>query len=488
VDREGVIRQVNSTWDEAARNNELASPESVAIGTSYLDVCPDQLRAKLRKVIEGDSLPIGLEYPSHLPERERWFLMKAAPLSWSDGGAVISHVDITSRVLTERALERREREYRSIVETMGEGLLSLDLEGRLVFANRRFCEISGYSISELRGRNTIDLLVDSAEQPAANKQVQKTLRGASTVFRTKISRKDGSERWVDVSTVPRYDSDGRIVGRLSVVSDITEKRAGEQEQERLRRQIEELNRIESLGKLAGNMAHEFNNVLMGIHPFTEVIRRLSGGNQKIQQATQFVTDAVQRGRRVSQEVLRFARPTPLERTDVEIALILRQVEQMGGGIVANAHSLAVEPSAEPWTVSVDREQILQVFTNLMINACDAMSSGGTITISVTRDRSDSRYGFGVVDQPGHYVHLVVSDTGCGMTPDQSQKIFEPMFTTKRTGTGLGLAIVHQIMTAHEGYIFVDSRPGEGTSFHLFLPLSGIAAAMETDDPIFAAGK
>lgn len=487
VDREGVIRQVNSTWDEAARNGELASPESVGVGTPYLDVCPDELREQLLKVIEGDSPPIGVEYSSHLSERERWFLMSAAPLEWSDGGAVISHVDITSRVLTEQALERREREYRSIVETMGEGLLSLDLEGRLLFANRRFCEISGYDISELRGRNIVDLLVGAAEQSAVSKQVAKALGGASFAFRTKIRSKDGSERWVDVSTVHRYDSDGRIVGRLSVVSDITEKRASEQEQERLRRQIDELNRIESLGKLAGNMAHEFNNVLMGIHPFTEVIQRLSEGNQKIEQATQFVSDAVQRGRRVSQEVLRFARPTPLERSELAIEHILGQVEQLGRGIVGKDHSLAVEPPAEPWTVSVDREQILQVFTNLMINACDAMSSGGAVTISATRDGSDSRYGFGVVDQPDRYVRLVVSDTGCGMTPDESQKIFEPMYTTKRTGTGLGLAIVHHIMTAHEGYIFVDSRPGEGTSFHLFLPLVGIAAATDTEDPIFAAG-
>lgn len=487
VDREGLIQQVNSTWDDAARNGELASPEAVGVGTSYLDVVPDDLRARLRKVIEGESLPIGVEYPSHLSKRERWFLMSAAPLEWSDGGAVISHVDITSRVLTEQALERREREYRSIVETMGEGLLSLDLEGRLLFANRRFCEITGYDVSELLGRNAVDLLIDSADQPSVRQKIEEALGGASVTFRTKIRQKDGSERWVDVSTVPRYESDGRIVGRLGVVSDITEKRASEQEQERLRRQIDELNRIESLGKLAGNMAHEFNNVLMGIHPFTEVIRRLSEGNQKIEQATQFVTDAVQRGRRVSQEVLRFARPTPLERRELAVEQILGQVEQMGRGIVGTTHSLAVEPPAEPWTISVDREQILQVFTNLIINACDAMSSGGTISISATRDGAGSRYAFGVVDQPDRYMHLVVSDTGCGMTPDESQKIFEPMFTTKRTGTGLGLAIVHHIITAHEGYIFVDSRPEEGSSFHLFLPLAGIAAAKTPQDQIFAAG-
>ncbi len=271
-----------------------------------------------------------------------------------------------------------------------------------------------------------------------------------------------------------------MIGRLSVVSDITEKRTAAQEQERLRKQIEELNRIESLGKLAGTMAHEFNNVLMGVQPFTEVIRRSAPENQKVQQATQFVVDAVQRGRRISQEILRYSRPTPPERTDVPAAEFVRKLEEFGKGIVRDKHHLLVEPCEAKGSIRIDREQFLQVFTNLMLNACDAMETDGSIEIGATVDESSTHYDFGVVSQPESYLHIAVRDTGVGMPPETAQKIFEPMFTTKRTGTGLGLAIVHQIVTAHGGLIFVETTPGKGSTFHLFLPLTNTEERQPTE--------
>ncbi|MBW3563664.1 MAG: PAS domain S-box protein [Acidobacteria bacterium] len=398
--------------------------------------------------------------------------MQVAPLTWGDRGAVISHVDISSRVLTEQALARREREYRSIVETMGEGLISLDVEGRLLSANPRFTEMVGYELDELRGHNLVDFFLDPDERDEVRKHIAIALAGSLSKFRLRIHHKEGREIWLEITTVPRFDSEGNVVGRLSVASDVTEKRAAEQEQDRLRTRIEELNRIESLGKLAGNMAHEFNNVLMGIQPFTEVIRRSSYGNEKVDRATDFIVEAVQRGRHISQEILRFARPTPPERTELEVNTLLMQVEQAGRGIVNGSHELAIEPMGERATISADRDQLVQIFTNLLLNAKAAMEHGGRIRIRARRDDPSTHSEAGVIDHPQRYVHLEISDTGCGMPPEVTQKIFEPMFTTKRTGTGLGLAIVHQIVTAHHGYIFVESELGEGTTFHLFLPLSG----------------
>ena len=485
VDQSGVIRHVNSAWEEFALENGLDSVTDVGVGTSYLSVCPDDVRDKLIEVINGARSSFSIEYPCHSPKERRWFLMQVAPLTWGDRGAVISHVDISSRVLTEQALERREREYRSIIETMGEGLMSLDREGRLLFANRRFIEMVGYELVELRGRNMVDFFIAPAERDEIREQIAITLAGRPTGFQAAIHHKDGREIWIEVSTTPRFDSEGTVVGRLSVVSDITEKRAAEQEQNRLRTQIEELNRIESLGKLAGTMAHEFNNVLMGIQPFTEVIRRSAPGNEKVDQATQFIGDAVQRGRRVSQEILRFARPTPLERTELEVNTLLEHIERAGRGIVNGTHELMIESFVESATICADREQLLQIFTNLILNATAAMEPRGLIRIRARRDDPSSRYEFGVIDHPERYLHLEVSDTGCGMPSDVTQKVFEPMFTTKRTGTGLGLAIVHQIVTAHNGYVFVESEVGEGTTFHLFLPFNEGAVPDERGELIRA---
>jgi two-component system, cell cycle sensor histidine kinase and response regulator CckA len=420
-----------------------------------------------------------------------WVMLTLTAIRQEEGvPAYLSAVvqDITSRIVAEQALERREREYRSLVETMSEGLLNLDLEGRLLFANQRFCAMTGYELSELEGKNMVDFFIDPEEQSSVKEKVAVALRGEPSGFQARIHHRDGHEIWIEVSTVPRVNREGEVIGRLSVVSDVTGRRQSEQEQQRLRTQIEELNRIESLGKLAGNMAHEFNNVLMGIQPFTEVIRRLSPGNEKIDQAAQFIFDAVQRGQRVSQEILRFARPAPPERTEMDVDDLLDRVAKVGGGIVGSSHRLLIEAMDQRLRFTIDREQLIQVFTNLMINARDAMEPGGTITIRTECDPAGAKYPFGVVDHPERFVHITFSDTGPGIPPEIGNRIFEPMFTTKRTGTGLGLAIAHQIVTTHEGFIFLDSEIGTGTTFHLFLPLTVGHDVQGEDRMVSSAGS
>jgi two-component system, cell cycle sensor histidine kinase and response regulator CckA len=471
LDREGTVRHVNAAWDDPELPHSPAPGAPVGIGSSYLATCPPEVSEPLRSILEGSADSVAIEYPCPFEERAKWFLMKAAPLVWSERGAVVSRIDITSRVLAEQKLARRELEYRSLVDTMSDGLLDIDVDGRLLFANLRFCEMIGYEPSDLVGEDLIDMLIPPSEQSRVREHGERAIKGSASSFQTPVVHRDGREIWIEVRTAPRFNSAGEVAGRLSVVSDITESRASEQEQDRLRKQIEELNRIESLGKLAGTMAHEFNNVLMGILPFTEVIRRSAEGNEKIQQAAQFIAGAVDRGQRISQEILRFARPMPLERSEIGIDALLREVEQTGQGVVGTRHHLKVDRANGIGKIAADREQLLQVFTNLTINARDAMDPGGTVCISVSRDETDTRYGFGVIDHPERYVHVAVSDTGNGIAPEIIHHIFEPMFTTKRTGTGLGLAIVYQIIKAHDGCIFAESNPGEGTTMHLFLPLS-----------------
>ena len=479
LDRHGVIARVNEAWNRFATRNGITDMRLVGVGASYLDVCPPDLREKLVEVIEGKG-SVSLEYPCHSDVKERWFLMKAEPLDADPGGAVVSHLDVTERRIAQNELEQSAREYRAIVETMGEGLVTLDRDGRILFANQKMGMLLGLDVSELVGRPITDFAAD----PEAAREIKKRITNPETTFEyeNRLRRIDGRELCVYVTSVPRYDLGGLLTGRLSVMRDITDQVAAEEEQHRLHAQLEEMNRIESLGKLAGTMAHEFNNVLMAIQPFVDVINRTAPpDNTDIRTATRFIGDAVNRGRNVSQAVLRYARPASPSRALVRVPELLQDAGEIGRGIVGTKHAVRVDSRTDE-SIAVDREQLIQVFTNLIINARDAMTHGrGTISISATRDPDGTTYSFAVINHPNQFIHFAVADQGSGIPKEMVNRVFEPMVTTKRTGTGLGLAVTHQIITAHGGRVFAESHEGEGTTIHIFLPITGPASGENRAD-------
>ncbi|MDX1585058.1 MAG: PAS domain S-box protein, partial [Thermoanaerobaculia bacterium] len=417
VGPEGRIRMVNDAWEEFALSNGLDSMASVGIGSSYLDVCPPDIADELKGVITGDRTSLSMEYPCHAPDEKRWFLMEAVPLETAEGGAVVSHVDITDRVLAEQQLARSEHAYRTIVETMGEGLFTLDRENTITYVNRRFCEITGYEDSELLGANVIDLLAFPEDRDEISRMSNRRLEGHSDEYESRMRHKDGHEIIVIMSAVPVFNDSGEVIGKLSVASDVTEKKRLAEDRHRLREQIQEMNRIESLGKLAGKMAHEFNNVLMGIQPFADVVERCTnqnGGDERVLHATRQIADAVSRGRRISQEVLRFARPTKPERTLVGTRQMLEEIGAIGSALVRRQRTIEVDHADEDLAVEIDREQIDQVFTNLVINARDASPDGSKISIEARRDPAGSTYSFGVLENPDRFVHFAVTDEGSGI--------------------------------------------------------------------------
>lgn len=388
----------------------------------------------------------------------------------------VSIVRYAERVLVAEAdsrgrLTHSEREFQAMVETMGEGVCTLDLDNRLLYVNRQLSGILGRESAELLGTDISEILIDPDEAGTSGTMSRGDLRRLSGQRELCVKRKNGSEIPIWMNVVPRHDSEGREIGTLCVINDLTDAKRLEAERERLLVQVEQMTRIESLGKLAGTMAHEFNNVMAGVLPFTEVIERTSHGDERIMSATSYIREAVNRGRRVSQEVLRFARPVTPTRKGVDVAEIGARVERLGRSIMRGDHELEVEMKAGSETLEVDIEQIEQVFTNILINANDAMGSKGVVRIASTRDRPDANYPFGVVQRPDRFVHFSITDNGSGIPGSVLNRIFEPMVTTKRRGTGLGLAVTYQIVTSHGGQIFAESSEGSGTTFHLFLPIS-----------------
>jgi two-component system cell cycle sensor histidine kinase/response regulator CckA len=226
-------------------------------------------------------------------------------------------------------------------------------------------------------------------------------------------------------------------------------------------------RLTSLGRMAATIAHEFNNVLMGISPFVEVIRR----GKSIDSSLDHIARAVKRGKRVTEEILRFTRHTQPQRAAFDVAPWIEDILFEARTVVPSSCHIEAAIHSYDLVIDGDASQLQQVFTNLILNAREAMPYGGTLSLEVRREPADASLPFGVVEHPERFAHCTVRDTGCGMNAETLRHIYEPMFTTKRNGTGFGLAVAHQVVERHGGAIFVESTVDVGTTFHLFLPLA-----------------
>ena len=238
--------------------------------------------------------------------------------------------------------------------------------------------------------------------------------------------------------------------------------------ERLEHQLEQANRLTSLGRLAATVAHEFNNVLMGISPFVELLKRSDIAYDRRLNALDHMAKSIQRGRRITEEILRFTNPVDPVFEAVPLAQWSQAVAHELRPLLGNQYTFNVELQKRDLRALADIGQLHQIISNLVINARDAMPDRGRITLRILREAPDAQFDFGVVLEPETFIHLVVEDEGIGMSAETRHHIFEPLFTTKRNGTGLGLAITHQVVNRHGGLIFVESEIGKGTIFHIFL--------------------
>jgi two-component system cell cycle sensor histidine kinase/response regulator CckA len=230
--------------------------------------------------------------------------------------------------------------------------------------------------------------------------------------------------------------------------------------------------------VAATIAHEFNNVLMGIQPFAEVIRRNTAAEEKNHKAADQILGSVTRGKRVTQAILRFTQPAEPAFQTVNLTEWLEQLEPELRAIAGHRVEISIQNGPRSLAISCDPAQLQQVLTNLVVNARDAMTGGGAITIITADSSNREQFSFGRI--PADKVMLAVRDNGSGMLPKIRDSIFEPLFTTKRSGTGLGLAVAKQVVERHGGTIHVDTAPGEGTTFFLLLPAAGKTAAEEPE--------
>lgn len=372
--------------------------------------------------------------------------------------------DVTATRLVEREREQVTRNLQLLLDSTLEGIVTIDPEGRCTMINAAAARLLGFPPEELIGRNVYDVANGFDPVRSQDSPVRDVFRtGTAIELATKsIERSDGTLLPIELSAAPITDG-GRCVGVVVTFNDVTERR-------KLETKLEQVSRLGSLGRLAAIVAHEFNNVLGGIVPFVDGMR-LNGSPQNITLGLEHIERSVRRGKRITEDILRFAQPAEPVRSTLDVEAWLRTIALETTSLLPSRYRIEVDCAPETPPMHVDPNQLHQIFTNLILNARDAMPEGGTIAMHARAHAAGDRFAFGAVAHPERFVHLTVTDQGCGMSPETLDRIFEPLFTTKPNGTGLGLPVTHQVVQRHGGEIFVESSAGRGTTFHIFLPMA-----------------
>jgi two-component system, cell cycle sensor histidine kinase and response regulator CckA len=364
-----------------------------------------------------------------------------------------------------KELSISEKWYRSIFDNATDGVIVLDKNGVIVNVNQKACEIHGFEKNALVGIN-VELLEAGTGKENHEKIMSRILNGETLIYETEHYRKDGSKVFLEISS-KALDIGGELYIQ-SFYRDITDKK-------RIQEQLMQSQKMESVGSLAGGIAHNFNNILTAILGYSELLLEFSALDETSKQRVKNIESSARKAGVMVSKLLSFARREAHEVFPLNINDVINDSVKLFEGVLNKRIGLKVDLYSAIPTMEGDPNQLEQVIMNLMVNARDAMPEGGLIAV-----RTDVReIGNISVDMPsgitpGRYIELIVSDSGCGIPKGIINRIFDPFFTTKEKGkgTGLGLATVYGIVKDHKGYIAVQSEEGKGTSFTIYLPVTG----------------
>ena len=462
VDEHGVYVDVIASAD-----HPLAAEVGALRGRRMDEVLPPRdadiyLRAIRETLRQGT--PQTVEYVAHVDGRRRRMEGRTSVLPTEPGErAMIIWVsrDITAR----RRAQAARRMLAKAVEHAAEGIVITGADGVVQYVNPAFERITGYDRFDIVGQR-LGVLRSGHHDEAFFASMWSTISGGE-VFTARFvnRRRDGELYTADQTISPVTDRRGRIVRYVAVQRDVTREIA-------LEARLRESTKMEAIGRLAGGVAHDFNNLLTAIGSYAELAAELVGEEHEAREDLGEIGEAVERARILTGQLLAFGRRQELRPEVTDLSDVLDDLRRMLQRLIGEDIELLVEVEDGLESVLVDRGKIEQVVVNMAINARDAMPAGGRLEIrgaTMVLD-ADRALGFGETE-PGRYVGLSVSDTGCGMTREVTRRIFEPFFTTKPEGrgTGLGLSTAYGIIKQSNGFVSVQSAPGLGTSFYIFFP-------------------
>jgi PAS domain S-box-containing protein len=380
-----------------------------------------------------------------------------------EGGRVIqcNVRDITERTQaaeTQAVLARA-------VEQAAEAVVITDAEGAIIYVNPAFERVSGWTREEALGQNP-RILKSGTQDHAVYRRMWDTLAGGEVwTGRLVNRRKDGALFEEEATISPVRGASGQIVNFVAVKRDVTN-------ETRLEQQLFQAQKMEAIGRLAGGVAHDFNNLLSIITGYGEIVHRRLAAEDPLKGKMEQIVRAAERAAGLTRQLLAFSRKQVLQPRILDLNAVVVDMEKMLRRLIGEDVELATDLAPGLGSVKADAGQIEQVLMNLAVNARDAMPEGGRITIETRNAELDSDYAAAhPPTRPGPHVMLALSDTGTGMDEATQARMFEPFFTTKELGkgTGLGLSTVYGIVKQSEGYIWVYSEVGSGSTFKIYLP-------------------
>ncbi len=446
-------------WRDCVHPHDLERAEGEFMAALPPDGPPFDTEFRIRRLDDGETRYIrGL---AGIYRDQDGKAVKAVGTNW----------DITESKRHEESLRDSEERFRSVIEQLNDATYIL-FEGRFDLVNPRFCDLTGVSAKEAAspGFDFWDLVAPNSV-PIIRKRQEQRERGEDVpgIYEFDVLHKDGHSVRVEASVTEIDYRGGTAV--LGLLRDMTEQKA-------LKEQLLLAQKMESIGRLSGGVAHDLNNLLTPIMGYGDLVMEGLSPEDNRREDVEEILKAALRARDLVRQLLAFGRQQTMEFKALDLNDMVRRFQSLLRRTIRSDIELRFRPDPNAPTIRGDQGQLEQVIMNLAVNAQDAMPDGGLLNIETTQVELDEafvkeRSGLTV----GHYALLSVSDTGSGMDAETRDKIFEPFFTTKERGkgTGLGLATVYGIVKQHEGHLWVYSEPGHGTAFKVYLPLADKSA-------------
>jgi two-component system, cell cycle sensor histidine kinase and response regulator CckA len=380
------------------------------------------------------------------------------------GGKVIgvlgTYEDITDRKRADRALVESHSLLNAVVEGTTDAVYVKDLQGRYLMLNTACAGFLGLAVEEVIGKDDRDLFPPGPAQTIMQRDREVMESGQTQTFEETATAAGVTRTYLSTKGV-YHDAQGKVIGLIGISRDVTGLK-------RLEEQFRQAQKMDAVGRLAGGIAHDFNNLLTGILGYTELVFRRLRGDDPGRELLAEVLKLGDRATNLIRQLLVFSRKQELQPQVVSLNAVLGELSKLLGRLIGEDVELALVPGDDLGPAKVDPGQFEQAVINLAVNARDAMPRGGRLVI----ETRNAELGEGHAEaRPGRYVLVAVSDTGHGMDEATKARVFEPFFTTKESGkgTGLGLAMVYGFVTQSGGHIEVESEPGRGTTFKVYLP-------------------
>jgi two-component system cell cycle sensor histidine kinase/response regulator CckA len=381
---------------------------------------------------------------------------------------------IIQRQILETSNEELDLRFQTVLDNLTEGVTIGDLDDCIIYVNHRYAQMLGYTPEELLGKKAFEFVIPQEEQHKILEGTSRRLIGSSDSYEITQLTKDKRRLTTIINACPYRNVHGEVIGNIACHIDITEQRKVSQEAATLQQHLFQVQKMEAVGQLAAGLAHDLNNHLTAIVGHLHVMQQDSTASEVTRSSAHAALSGCHIASDMIRQLLSFSTQTELSMNRVSLKTIVESCLDLSRSLLDKNTTYKVSGQLGDHFILADRNQLSQVITNLIINAIHAMPKGGTIGFHYSLSDVEQVKYSNPQAEPGRYVVLTISDSGCGIPEENLSKLFEPFFTTKKEGegSGLGLSMAYAIMQKHGGWIEVDSQVGSGSAFSLYLPMVG----------------